>query len=180
MCWTHYVSRDAETRALIEKRLAEWIFGTKGLLSQWRASWFNFQFSGYPPDWDNSELTMSRLGLRPGWELAKSNGILHAFSCYLNHVNDEARLREKVELGLRYLSRPMKARMSGVCAETDESYGQFADQATGVCGAVPGGRHREGFGVQPAGGEGVFLRRDYNMRGGLQKHENPSRLLSAV
>lgn len=134
MCWTHFVSRDAETRALIEKRLTEWIFGTKGLLSQWRASWFNFQFCGYPADWDNSELTMSRLGLRPGWELAKSNGILHAFSYYLNHVNDDPRLREKVELGLLYLSHPLKARMSGVCTEPEESYGQFADQATGFAG----------------------------------------------
>jgi hypothetical protein len=134
MCWTHYVSRNAEARALIEKRLTEWIFGKKGLLSQWRASWFNFQASGYPADWDNSTYTMSRLGLRPGWELAKSNGILHAFSYYLNHVNDDPGLREKVELGLRYLSNPLKARMSGVCSDPDESYGEFAGQATGFAG----------------------------------------------
>ena len=121
-------------RALIEKRLTEWIFGEKGLLSQWRASWLNFQIVGYPADWDNSELTMSRLGLRPGWELAKSNGILHGLSYYLNHVKDDPRLREKVELGLRYLSNPLKARMSGVCSDPDESYGEFAGQATGFAG----------------------------------------------
>lgn len=134
MCWTHHVSKNAEARALIEKRLAEWIFGKKGLLSQWSDSWFNFQFSGYPADWDNSELTMSRLGLRPGWELAKSNGILHAFSYYLNHIHDDPRLREKVEAGLRFLSHPLKARMSGVCSDPEESYGEFAGQATGFAG----------------------------------------------
>ena len=134
MCWTHHVSKNEEARALIEKRLAEWIFGKKGLLSQWCDSWFNFQFSGYPADWDNSELTMSRLGLRPGWELAKSNGILHAFSYYLNHISDDPRLREKVEAGLRFLSHPLKARMSGVCSDPEESYGEFAGQATGFAG----------------------------------------------
>jgi hypothetical protein len=131
MCWTHHVSENAEVRKLIESRLTEWIFGKKGLLSQWRASWFYFQISGYPPDWDNSEFAMSRLGLRPGWELAKSNGILHAFSYYLNHVNNDSKLREKFELGLRYLSNPLKARMSGVCSDPEESYGEFTGQATG-------------------------------------------------
>jgi hypothetical protein len=77
---------------------------------------------------------MSRLGLRPGWELAKSNGILHAFSYYLNHISDDPRLREKVEAGLRFLSHPLKARMSGVCSDPEESYGEFAGQATGFAG----------------------------------------------
>lgn len=134
MCWTHYVSRNEEVRALIEKRMTEWIFGTKGLLSQWRASWFEFQFTAYPKEWDNSEYNMYRMGLRPGWELAKSNGILHSFFYYLNHVNDDPRLREKVDLGLRYLSHPLKARMSGVCSDPEESYGEFAGQATGFAG----------------------------------------------
>jgi hypothetical protein len=134
MCWTHYVSRNAEARALIEKRMTEWIFGTKGLLARWRASWFDFQFTAYPKEWENSQYDMYRMGLRPGWELAKSNGILHCFFYYLNHINDDPRLREKVELGLRYLSHPLKARMSGVCSDTEETYGEFAGQATGFAG----------------------------------------------
>lgn len=136
MCWTHYVSRNQEARAAIEKRMTEWIFGQAGLLSQWDASWFNFQASGYPPDWEanGSGLCMSRLGLRPGWELAKSNGLIHAFLYYLNHVDENPRLREKVELGLKYLSNPLKARMSGVASEPEENYGMFAVQATGFAG----------------------------------------------
>jgi|GEM_PF-806951 len=136
MCWTHCASKNAEVRALIAKRLEEWFFGKEGLLSQWRDSWFNFQASGYPADWEAppAPLTMSRMGLRPGWELAKSNGILFAFQYYLNHINNDTRLREKVELGIKYLSHPLKARMSGVCAEPDESYGNFAVQSTGFAG----------------------------------------------
>ena len=136
MCWTHCASKSSEVRALIAKRLEEWFFGKAGLLSQWRDSWFNFQICSYPPDWEAppAPLAMSRLGLRPGWELAKSNGILFAFQYYLNHINNDPRLREKVELGIKYLSHPLKARMSGVCAETDESYGTFAVQSTGFAG----------------------------------------------
>ena len=133
MCWTHSASKNDEARALIEKRLKEWIFGKEGLLSQWLDSWFNFQFIAYPPEADG-ELPMSRLWLRPGWELAKSNGIVHAFLYYLNHIDNDARLREKVELGLKFLSNPLKARHSGVAADTDESYGMFAEQAAGFAG----------------------------------------------
>ena len=132
MCWTHCAARDPEVRSLIEKRLTEWIFGEQGLLSQWRDSWLNFQATAYPPSGD--DLPMSRLGIRPGWELAKSNGILHAFLYYLRNIDDEAGLRGKVELGLRYLTHPLKARMSGVCSDPDESYGSFAVQATGFAG----------------------------------------------
>ena len=136
MIWTHHVSRNEEVRTVIAKRLKEWIFGEEGLLSQWRGSWFNFQVSSYPPDWEANGcgLPMSRLGLRLGWELAKSNGILHALLYYLNHVEENAALREKVESGLRYLSHPLKARMSGICSDPEESYGEFAVQATGFAG----------------------------------------------
>ena len=77
---------------------------------------------------------MTRMWLRPGWELAKSNGIMHAFLYYLNHIEDDARLREKVDLGMKFLSHPLKARHSGVMTETEESYGFFAEQATGFAG----------------------------------------------
>ena len=133
MCWTHCASTNDEVRVLIETRMTEWIFGAEGLLSQWRDSWFNFQITSHPPE-SPGELPMSRMWIRPGWELAKSNGILHAFLYYLNHIHDDPRLREKVELGLLYLSHPLKARMSGVCTEPEESYGCFAVQATGFAG----------------------------------------------
>ena len=77
---------------------------------------------------------MSRMGIRPGWELAKSNGILHAFWYYLRHIHDDPQLREKVDLGVNYLSHPLKARMSGVCSDPEESYGSFAVQSTGFAG----------------------------------------------
>ena len=136
MCWTHYVSKNSEARSIIEKRLTEWIFGTGGLLSQWDASWFSFQVAGYPPEWEanGNGLCMSRLGARPGWEQAKSNGIMHAFLYYLNNISENPQLREKVELGLKYLSNPLKARMSGVASDPEESYGAFAVQATGFAG----------------------------------------------
>ncbi len=132
MCWTHYVSRNKTAKELIEKRMREWIFGEKGLLSQWSDSWFSFTIAGQPPM--PGEMLSSRCGIRHGWELAKSNGIIHAFLYYLNHIEDNKLLREKVELGLQYLSNPLMARMSGVASDPEQSYGTFAVQATGFAG----------------------------------------------
>lgn len=132
MCWTHFVSKNREVKDLLAKRLAEWIFGEKGLLSQWSGSWFSFTASAGLPQ--PGERLQSRLGLRHGWELAKSNGILHAFFYYLRHIEDNPVLREKVRLGLTYLTQPLKARMSGVMSDPEESYGAFAVQATGFAG----------------------------------------------
>ena len=132
MCWTHYVSRNKTAKDLIEKRMREWIFGEKGLLSQWSDSWFSFTIAGQPPM--PGEMLSSRCGIRHGWELAKSNGIIHAFLYYLNHIEDNKLLREKVELGLQYLSNPLMARMSGVVSDPEQSYGTFAVQATGFAG----------------------------------------------
>lgn len=129
MCWTHFASKDKECRSLIEKRLSEWLFGSGGLMAQWKGSWFDFQFTTYPPE--GTDLPMSRLYLRPGWHLAKSNGIMHCFLYYLNHIDNNPALRACTDLGLKYLSHPLKARMTGVATELDESYGKFADQATG-------------------------------------------------
>jgi hypothetical protein len=132
MCWTHFASKNEEVRATIEDRLTQWIFGERGILSQWVGSWFYFQWNPYPNE--EGGLNESRLGLRPGWEFAKSNGILHALSYYRNHIKDDAKLREICELGTRYLAHPLKARMSGVVSDPDESYGMFAVQATGFAG----------------------------------------------
>ncbi len=133
MCWTHYVSRNAECRALLEKRLREWIFGERGILTQWDHLWFGFD-KPYTPPYVAGELDSSRHGIRHGWELAKSNGIPHCFLYYLNHIEDHPRLREVAESGLTYLTHPLKARMSGVASDLEESYGKFALQATGFAG----------------------------------------------
>jgi hypothetical protein len=136
MCWTHYVSRNKKVRALLEKRMSEMIFGKAGLLSQWDKSWFSFTntFQPLPLERPSSDMVSSRAGATHGWELAKSNGIMHTFLYYLNHIEENPELRGKTELGLKYLSNPLKARMSGVAAEIEEGYGKFAMQATGFAG----------------------------------------------
>ncbi len=132
MCWTHRVSENPEIKKLIEKRLTEWIFSKKGLLSQWDKSWFLFQNPYRPPL--PGEMQSSRCGLRLGWELAKSNGIIHTFLYYLNHIDENPELRKTVDAGLKYLSHPLKARMSGVASDPEESYGMFAVQSAGFAG----------------------------------------------
>jgi hypothetical protein len=133
MCWTHFASQNEQVKALIEKRLTEWIFGDEGLLSQWSDSWLSFQLMAYPPEREG-ELAMSRLWIACGWEFAKSNGIPHSLLYYLRHIKDDVRLSEKMDRALCYLSHPLKARMSGVCSDLDESYGRYAVQATGFAG----------------------------------------------
>lgn len=135
MCWTHYASKNKEVKASLEKRMGEMIFGKAGLLSQWQYSWFSFANAFQPAPLDQPDIMVSsRAGLAHGWELAKSNGIPHAFLYYLNHIEDNPELRAKTELGLKYLSHPLKARMSGVAAEVEESYGKYAMQAAGFAG----------------------------------------------
>jgi hypothetical protein len=132
MCWTHAVSTDAAARGLLAARMHEWFHAERGLLSQWYGSWFNLQLAGQPPEPD--EMPGTRCGLRPGWEQAKSNGIVHAMLYYLNHIDDDPEIRDKAERGLRYLSHPLLARMTGVAAEPEESHGMFAVQAAGFAG----------------------------------------------
>ena len=153
MCWTHFASKNKEVKDAIAKRLKEWIFGEMGILSQWRSSWFNFNCTAQPPaamqntsvNFDSiynkspqrnpaDDIPSSRLGIRLGWELAKSNGIIHALQYYLDNIDDNLVLREKVDLGIKFLSHPLKSRMSGVASESEESYGAFAVQATGFAG----------------------------------------------
>ena len=132
MCWTHFASKNEEVKELIATRMTEWIFGQEGLLAQWSGSWFNYMARCWqvPP----GEMKLSRSGIRLGWEMAKSNAIIHCFLYYLNHIEDNPALREKVELGVKYLTHPLKARMSGVVSDPEESYGAFAVQATGFAG----------------------------------------------
>ena len=79
------------------------------------------------------------VGRRCRFEVARRNGPSgRSGDCSSEHVggvsSEAPALREKVELGIRYLSHPLKARMSGVMAEPEESYGAFAVQATGFAG----------------------------------------------
>ncbi len=127
MCWTHFASNNADVKSILEDRLKMFIFGPKGLLSQWGDSWFNFMVKATAAD-------DTRFKLRLGWEMAKSNGIMHCFLYYLNHIEDNEILREKVNLGLKYLTHPLKSRMSGVMSDPEESYGAFAVQSTGFAG----------------------------------------------
>lgn len=132
MCWTHFASKNKEVKTRIADRLRQWIFGGKGILTQWDGSFFGFNNPGHPPE--PGEFPSSRLGLRFTWEMAKANGIIHALIYYLDNIEDNPGLREKVDQGVRYLSHPLKARMSGVASDPDESYGAFAVQSTGFAG----------------------------------------------
>ena len=60
----------------------------------------------------------------------KHRGIINAFSS----ISCEDEYIETVELGIKYLSHLLKARMSGVASEPEESYGIFAVQAAGFAG----------------------------------------------
>jgi hypothetical protein len=91
--------------------------------------------TAHPWDEEEGKMAFSRQkSIRLGWEMAKSNGIISAFLYYLNNVEENAQLREKAELGIKYLCHPLKCRMSGVMSDPDESYGAFAVQSTGFAG----------------------------------------------
>ena len=132
LSWTHFASKKKDVKAQIADRLRQWIFGENGILTQWNDSFFGFNNPAYLPN--PGELPSSRLGIRFTWEMAKANGIIHALFYYLDNIEDHPVLREKVNLGIRYLSHPLKARMSGVASDPDESYGAFAVQSTGFAG----------------------------------------------
>lgn len=135
MCWAHRVCADPDSKTLIERRLTQWIFGTKGLVSQWANSWFNYMVTAFPWDAEPGDLPLSRrYSIRLGWEMAKSNGVLHCLLYYLQNIDDAPALRERVEKGMLYLTNPLKCRMSGVMSDPEESYGAFAVQSTGFAG----------------------------------------------
>lgn len=135
LCWTHSASKNDEIKKLIEHKIKVWLHGKRGLLSQWSDSWFDFMVTAHPW-WEvpGSPESSRVASIRIGWEMAKSNGIMQCFQYYLNNIEDDPKLREKVELGLQYLSHPLMCRMSGVMSDPDQSYGAFAVQATGFAG----------------------------------------------
>jgi hypothetical protein len=136
LCWVHRIADDAEIKAMIQKRVQQWLFAPAGILSLWHGSWFNFNataespLAGYEPE----RMRESRLGIRLFWEMAKATGLLYLFSYYLSNMEDHADLRQKIELGLQFLSDPQRARMTGVMSDPQESYGRHAVQATGFAG----------------------------------------------
>lgn len=141
MCWTHFASKNDGVKKNIADRMKHWIFSKKGILSKWSGSWFSFDKPGQPLDkWvlvrpdTKEELPSSQLGVRFTWEMAKANGLLHGLLYYLDNIEEEPSLRAKVDKGIKYLSHPLKARMSGVAAEPEESYGSHSIQATGFAG----------------------------------------------
>ena len=83
--------------------------------------------------------------VRPGWKNAKSNGIPHLFSYYLNHIEENDELRDRVERGTRYLCRPLDAMVNGVMANPREHYGHFAVQSTGFAGLTVSEAIKPGF-----------------------------------
>ena len=125
MVWTHKASQDKALKALIEKRLKDWNFGRRGLLSQWSGNWFNFLC--YP----GSQNETRSHGIRLGWEMAKSNAFPSLWMYYLENIDDDARLRLVVEKAYTHLCTPLDARMSGVMSDPRKTYGSFAVQSTG-------------------------------------------------
>ncbi len=135
MTWTHSVTKDEELKKLIEERMRQWIFGEKGILTQWGDSWFNFMVVAVPWEKLPEGMIASRMShIRLGWEMAKSNGIISQFLYYLDNIEDNPVLREKTERALKYLCHPLKCRASGVMSDPEESYGAFAVQSTGFAG----------------------------------------------
>ncbi len=139
LCWAHAVGRDAEVKALIERRLREWLLAPAGLLAQWKGSWFNFNATPsvplkLPGGYVEDEYPSSKLGLRFFWEMAKATALPYLFAYYQRAVEDLPDLRVKLEAGLRFLSDPRRSCMTGVMTDPRETYGQHAVQATGFAG----------------------------------------------
>ena len=149
LCWTHYASKNEEVRSKIATFMKNWIFGKYGILASWPKH-FNWFDGNYISFWDakdehGEELESFSMWVRPGWKNAKSNGIPHLFSYYLNHIEENDELRDRVERGTRYLCRPLDAMVNGVMANPREHYGHFAVQSTGFAGLTVSEAIKPGF-----------------------------------
>jgi len=131
MCWIHYASDNEEVRSLIEEKLKLWIFGPCGILQQFpaHAKWFQQTNKPLPEGY-----VSSRSQVRPMWEYAKCCAIPSLFSYYLNHIEDNAELRECYEKAIQFLSNPLQAITVGVAGDPDAPMGYFTVQATGFAG----------------------------------------------
>jgi len=125
ICWTHYASDNKSFRARVKERLDEWL--SADFLRRWPEGqpWFNMDAKfPLPADWRDSNI-----GTGFYWRAAKCNGIPYLFSYYLNHIGENAALRERFEAGVKYLSHPLDAIMQGVACRL-ELY--LSIQATGI------------------------------------------------
>ena len=149
LCWTHYASKNEEIRTKIEKFLKNWIFGKYGILACWpkNYNWFNGNYVSFWNAKDEKGEEMESWGMwaAPGWKNAKSNGIPLIFSYYLNHIEENAELRDRLERGTAYLCRPLDAMVNGIMADPREHYGQYAVQSTGFAGLTIAEAIRPGF-----------------------------------
>jgi hypothetical protein len=134
LCWVHHASRREEVRSVIAATLKNWIFGECGILKQWTKGmgWFRFSSPGFPLP-SGKVGTFDTVPSLP-WQLAKSAAIPHVFSCYLNHIEESAELREYFEEGVRFLSHPLRARSLGIGIEPGLSCSTCSVQATGFAG----------------------------------------------
>ena len=133
LIWTHYVSKDEKVRTRIAERLTEWI--EKDLLKRWPddRDWFDMNRSFIlNRNCEMGDYGDSSTGVRFYWQAAKCCAIPHLFSYYVNHIEDRADIRTRVERSGMYLSNPLKARMLAVMAEDVEP--DFCMQATGFGG----------------------------------------------
>lgn len=136
LCWVHAVAHDAEVKTRIEQRLHAWLFAPEGVLSFWQGNWFAFSGHAHAPlaGLEPETLRSSKIDVGFFWEMAKATGIPYALSYYVNHIEDSPEIREKIALGLQFLSDPLRARMTGVMSDPRESFGSHAVQATGFAG----------------------------------------------
>lgn len=134
LCWVHHASRNGEAKSVIAATLQNWIFGECGILKQWTKGmgWFRFSSPGFPPPAGKVGTFDTAVSLP--WQLAKSAGIPHVFSYYLNHIGESAELREYLDEGVRFLSHPQRARSLGIGLEAGLSCSTCAVQATGFAG----------------------------------------------
>ncbi len=148
LCWTHFASKNGEIRSKIETFLKNWIFGKYGILRTWpeHFNWFDINYVSFYDAYENGEEVIpSAVGIRPGWKMAKSNGIPHLFSYYLKYIEDNAEIRDRFNRGVQYLCRPLDAMVNGVMANAHEHYGHFAVQSTGFAGLTVAEAIRPGF-----------------------------------
>ena len=132
LIWTHYVSTDQAVRDRIEERLTEWL--EKDLLKRWpeNRNWFDMNRSTlrHIEHGDYGDSGNDIVGFY--WQAAKCCGIPHLLKYYLEHIEDRADLRLRIERGERFLCNPLNARTLAVMAEEVEPV--FCMQATGFAG----------------------------------------------
>lgn len=132
LIWTHYVSTNEEVRNKIAERLTEWL--EKDLLKRWPDNriWFDMNKSTlrHIEHGDYGDSANDSVGFY--WQSAKCCGIPHLLKYYVNHIEDRADWRSRIEKGEKFLCNPLHAMTLAVMAEEVEPV--FCMQATGFAG----------------------------------------------